>query len=619
MSSLQCGDCLPGQFATTCKCFDCPPGTFSNISRATACENCPVSQYSLPGSTFCNNCTMWEKIFYVKPPFARWHAANFDAAYLVLKDSTGNRRHSVSATGLGAATTATGNGATVPQTVLQGGTGASIRLPAGSLPAVFTLCTMTRYTGAAKGRIINAFGANFAHGHSDTYRGVAYYGDAGKWATSAQDLNSGNSLDWLVMCSKSFGKAPRNVLANGQAVGTRDTPSVGDLQLAINTGQSGSASDFAFAHAIVFDQALSDEEMGIISSIMVRSLTDASINIASLGACTCTGSVVCTKLPWARYHASSWDPVSNAWLDTSGFNRHTVSTQGTIQVKTASGDGATALQSFLYGNTAAKLLFPAGSIPGHYTVCALSRYNGASRNRIFGSYSSNWKLGHWNGQRGRVYHESVGWVAEGISGTVTDWLVTCWKNPGMLPNNVLLNGVASGKLNTNFWANWQMSLNNPNPYGGEVSDWAASHVMIWSEALTDAEMAQVSTAFVNSLSDASVQVSALGSFSTCNCSMAWTACGGGSSTGTQVACLACIKCKSGTYLAPLCNGGCFACPYGTFSNSTTPGGSSCTKCSVGLFSPVAGAKECFGCPEGRYAPSTGMTMCLGVSILRAPS
>jgi hypothetical protein len=59
------------------------------------------------------------------------------------------------------------------------------------------------------------------------------------------------------MCAKSSGKAPNNVLADGQPVGVVDTPITGNLQLGINTGDTGdSAADWGFGHAIVWDQVL---------------------------------------------------------------------------------------------------------------------------------------------------------------------------------------------------------------------------------------------------------------------------------------------------------------------------------------------------------------------------
>jgi hypothetical protein len=461
------------------------------------------------------------------------------------------------------------------------------------------------------GRIINAFGANFAHGHDTSKRGVAYYGDANQWVTSETAV--GNANDWLVMCCKGpgQGQAPRNVLVHGQAAGVRDTQSMGSLQLAINTGQSTSVSDWAFSHAIVWDQVLSDEEMAIVSSIMMKSLTDSSINIATMAACSCTGSVFCAKQTWGRWHAVNWDAANNLWRDSSSNNRHTITTEGTIQVaKAIIGDGARVPQTYLYGDVNAKLLFPPGSIPHSFTLCVMARYNGANKNRIFNSPTTDFMYGHWGSQRGRVYWSSLGWVSEDqISGPLTDWVIVCSKNPGTFPNNIIVNGALRGKSSTNFVANWQLSINRPN----EQSEWAVAHAMVWDTALTNSELSDVSTAWVNSLYNSSIQLATLGTPSTCNCSVAWPACSG-LSAGTQIPCAACGKCKPGRYRAPACDSGCMACPHGTYSS--VGGESACTLCPAGSFSMMGGASACMACNAGKYYPFTGSSLCLDVSSFK---
>ncbi len=146
----------------------------------------------------------------------------------------------------------------------------------------------------------------------------------------------------------------------------------------------------------------------------------------------------------------------------------------------------------------------------------------------------------------------------------------------------------------------------------QASDFAAAHALVWDQALSDAEMVQVSSALVGSLTNSSIRVDTLGSPSTCNCSVTWPACGGVSSTATQYACPFCTKCKAGAFLAPACNGSCLECPYGTFSVSPA-GASSCTRCPAGTYSRVPGATGCLLCPPGTYSPPMGMTYCISVS------
>jgi hypothetical protein len=305
---------------------------------------------------------------------------------------SGNKRHSVSKNNWVEYTEAQNGGSSVSQKYIYGDVNSNIRFPTGSLPSLFTLCTMTRYSGGAgRGRIINAFGANFVHGHDSVKRGVAYYGD--KWVTGTTSV--GGLDNWLVMCAKSSGRAPNNVVVDGQRVGTSDTTFTGGLQLAINTGQAGGTSDWIFAHAIVWDQLLSDDELQIIASIMMRSLTDSTVNIAAMGVCSCAGSVFCAKPTYARYHGNSWDAANKMWRDRSGNNRHTILTEGTIQVATTTGNGAQALQTYIYGASNTKIMFPKGSVPASFTMCIVSRYNGGNRGRIFVSPDNNFIWGHW--------------------------------------------------------------------------------------------------------------------------------------------------------------------------------------------------------------------------------
>ncbi len=556
----------------------------------------------------CESCSAGEKLLQAKPPWARYHAVNWDATNRVLKDSSGNNRSSVLAVGTLAYASASGSGAQVAQQYIHGGPTSSIRLPLGSVPSAFTICSMTRYTGTAKGRIINAFGGNFAHGH-DGGAGVAYYGDLEGWSTSRTGVGSAQELHWLVMCGKSSGKQPGNVLTNGQAVGVRDMTISSNLQMAINAGDYGSGSDFAFAHAIVWDYILSDEEMATVSYLMMQSLNDASINIAAMGVCTRLDpqSVLWASPPWARYHAVNWDPITKTLLDSSGNNRHSVQTRGTVLTESKSGNGSTVPQTYIYGDTDSRIYFPSGSIPKYFTLCVTARYNSgvtARQNRIFTSDPQNFVHGHWSNKRGVAYYgqNAAAWVTDQYQVSASpagDWLVMCGKNPGTAPNNILRHGEPRGIKDTAFEANWTLTINT-GLVGGEYSDWAVAHAIVWDKALTDAEMSQVSRDMINSLTNASIQVSSIG-----NKGVVLAACSGGSG---RLPCPACMPCTAGRFAAPACNGQCLECPYGTYS--AVVAAPACMACGTGTYSAVMGATACVACVQGTYAPYVGMSSCV---------
>ena len=84
----------------------------------------------------------------------------------------------------------------------------------------FTLCSVTRYAGDVKHRILNGGGANWLHGHHAGKAGVAFYEG---WKTSAIEGSVSPNTDWLVMCGTNAGS--QLTLANGIHVGTAKPPS----------------------------------------------------------------------------------------------------------------------------------------------------------------------------------------------------------------------------------------------------------------------------------------------------------------------------------------------------------------------------------------------------------
>ena len=209
--------------------------------------------------------------------YARWHAKNWQEEPEYLPDSSGNTRHAVSVEGSISAANATGFGATAPQHYIYGATSDKLFMPTYSIPTAFTLCTLTRYTGAAKGRIITA-DFDFFHGHYNSRRGVAFYYT---WKTSMSSLPGADDLDWLVMCGKNVENGgPASILADGVPRNTATSAGNGGGQLNVN-GQTGQHSYWAMGHILVWDRHLSDEDMAAVSETMMRSLHDASIDLAT--------------------------------------------------------------------------------------------------------------------------------------------------------------------------------------------------------------------------------------------------------------------------------------------------------------------------------------------------
>jgi hypothetical protein len=132
------------------------------------------------------------------------------------------------------------------------------------IPSAFTVCSVTRYTGGAKGRILNGGGANWLHGHYAGRTGVAFYGG---YKTAVQ--NRGPNTDWVVMCGTNAGS---QLLLNGVDVGTA-AGGTGGVSLFVNAGVWGNQkSNFAIAEVVVWPRGLTSDEMRGVSEHMMNRL-----------------------------------------------------------------------------------------------------------------------------------------------------------------------------------------------------------------------------------------------------------------------------------------------------------------------------------------------------------
>ena len=146
------------------------------------------------------------------PAHGLYSAAAF--ADSTLLDLSGNRRHAERTAGAVSIRTESGSGASNVVTGLAGTTTSKMLWPAGSIPSLFTVCSVTRYdqwssTNPARyGRILNGANspngaANWLHGHyaypsdlASAKRGPVFYGD---WNTRVETTGP-QVTDWLVLC-----------------------------------------------------------------------------------------------------------------------------------------------------------------------------------------------------------------------------------------------------------------------------------------------------------------------------------------------------------------------------------------------------------------------------------
>jgi len=150
---------------------------------------------------------------------------------------------------------ASGDGAANAVTFISGTTTTRLLWPENSIPSAFTVCSVTRYFGSTRSRILNCASSpsqavNWLHGHHryDSMRGLTYYGG---WKTSM--TNNGVVDDWLVMCGTNAGPtAPGNIVEDQEEIGTGNG-GVGSCRLNINYEEP---SDWALHSLLIWDYSL---------------------------------------------------------------------------------------------------------------------------------------------------------------------------------------------------------------------------------------------------------------------------------------------------------------------------------------------------------------------------
>ena len=228
---------------------------------------------------------------YAYPPYIVATAETWDDVAQQFTDGSGAGRHGVLASGVVSSGSAPGNGANIDVPFVGGGTSAKIHWPAGSIASDFTICSITRYSGASKKRILQGSGANWLHGHHNADVGVAYYNGWNLNGNANANVAPNAITDWLVMCGSNGLGSPVRLNVNGvsHAVGGGTT---GDIQLMINDGNVGSqASDWQLSKLYVWDSHLPDETFAQVASELNGYLAgdvELSVSAATSGAAATT-------------------------------------------------------------------------------------------------------------------------------------------------------------------------------------------------------------------------------------------------------------------------------------------------------------------------------------------
>lgn len=350
------------------------------------------------------------------------------------------------------------------------------------LPADYwTICSLTRYTGGQRGRILNA-GWNWLHGHWNGNAGVAHYD---QWRTPHWNVgqvdNMGGTDNWLVMCGQNGGDGTMiaNRFTNYQW-GNRGT---GGPIVYINQGGccGGETSDYAIAELITWNRALNFDEIYAAQEYLMTLLKDGALDGSLIGK---REGAPCGMYSWFQSASLS---SGTSWRSSVGTRSATV--WGNAQVISASGNGAAVALTYLAGTPSDRVTF-AGALPpnGHWTICSLTRYTGErARGRILNA-NWNWLHGHWAGNAGVAHYE--GWRTPHWSqvNDATEWVAMCGQNGA--PYLSLVNRKAIPVMHTTGSTSYggDIWINQGGCCGGETSNFAVAEVMTWDRALSQSEI-----------------------------------------------------------------------------------------------------------------------------------
>ena len=220
-------------------------------------------------------------------------------------------------------------------------------------------------------------------------------------------------------------------------------------------------------------------------------------------------AIVQTFKPWGAYFAGNVSEDNNKLLDIFNRSNRDAVITGPIIKASAGGFGAAANNiNYISGNTSTVIEWAPNSIPYNSTICSITRYTGSTNNKRIltarnATPENDWIHGHQSGKRGIVFHNSEYMVDNTlqITGSVNDWVVTCATTGGSAPNNVYINGVASG-IRSGGIGTLQLAINKIDSQNiiSESSDFALSYIIIWDTALSNTALKIISDNLLNYLS-----------------------------------------------------------------------------------------------------------------------
>jgi hypothetical protein len=203
--------------------------------------------------------TNFNQLLSGKPPWAKYDGTGISGSLLL--DQTTNLRHAAISGVI--VKTSTGNGASVPISVCSGFFNNSIIFPVGSIPSTYTICSLCRATSSSQGRVLAGYAAdNYNFGFYRGVKGTVY--DGGKEGSTLVTVPLN---DWLSVCAirGTTVAIPYNMRINDSPTGSNYITNTAVGRLGINSWSGGDNSDFEMAYVIIWDRALSRQELALVS------------------------------------------------------------------------------------------------------------------------------------------------------------------------------------------------------------------------------------------------------------------------------------------------------------------------------------------------------------------
>lgn len=210
---------------------------------------------------------LMDNLLTLKSPWGIYLGEKFNPLQsTVLSDITTNKRNAVVTGNLTKETINLSNGKNIYS--ISGPPTTTIEWPLGSISPTFTICSITKYNGPNKYRVLNGTNNNFLHGHWMLRKNVAHYNN---WLTDQYSI--GNLEDWLVMCGTNSSTNNIKVLGDGIKRNDANAGGIANGQLTINTSNVFTeASDFSFLCVFIWNQWLNDTELTTVSDYLINYL-----------------------------------------------------------------------------------------------------------------------------------------------------------------------------------------------------------------------------------------------------------------------------------------------------------------------------------------------------------